>query len=351
MKINLQLKEARGRLLAGTAALLSLGAVGLGMGATLASAQSASTTANGTSTTAGMGAYGTGWVDTVTSANTATTAGSGAVSPTSASSGVSNPAPTSMSAFPAPMVVSVDQSGNALVRGIVTANSGSSLSVQSWGGTWTVQSGGAGATTVVPNGSAGAYDLSAITVGDFVGVNGTLSGTTGPTVNASFVRDWTKSPLVSSSVGGTTGSVSGSTSGSGSGASGTSAGSGTGLSGSASSSGMSMLPQGASLYAGTATGLNAGNGTFTLTDASGQAYAVMTDANTTFWDSASNDIGLGSMSENDPVRIDARTNADGSLQAIVVRDTALGAAAAGSTQGAGGTGASGSVNGTSGTGY
>jgi hypothetical protein len=319
------LTRARGRLLAAAAVLLSLGAAG--MGAALASAQT-STDANGTTTdTTGMGAYGTGWVTTAANAEATGTA---AGIPGSAS-GPANPVTIAAPAFPAPMVVSVDQNGDALVRGIVTANAGDSLTVQSWGGMWTIQSGGAGATTAVPGGPAGAHDFSAIRVGDFVGAEGTVSGTSGLALNASFVRDWTTNPMLNGSM---NGSASGGTQAETGGASGIGSSTGSG--------GLDYtqygLPADTQLYAGTIRDVDASAGTFTLTTDSGQTYTVRSDpATTSLWDTGGRDVNFGDFQNGHAVRINATAGADGSLNASVIRDTMLGGSASGSTSPAGGT--------------
>ena len=82
------------------------------------------------------------------------------------------------------MVMSVDASGNMMVRGVVQSISGDTLTVQSWGGVWNIILTGSGTV-------AGAPDIAGIQVGDYVGVLGTLSPTDYWTVDASYVRDWT----------------------------------------------------------------------------------------------------------------------------------------------------------------
>lgn len=94
--------------------------------------------------------------------------------------------------YPAPMVVDIDNAGNALVRGVVQSAGADSITLTSWGGTWTVQMAEGG--SVVPAGTGGTGDLSSIPVGDFVGVDGTVTADQTMTVNATFVRDWTTDP-------------------------------------------------------------------------------------------------------------------------------------------------------------
>lgn len=94
---------------------------------------------------------------------------------------------------PAPMVIEADDAGNVVMRGEVTAINGSSMSVESWGGTWTVRTNGESSVVPVGNGNG---DLSGISVGDFVGVDGVFATDQDMTVDASFVRNWTTDPVV-----------------------------------------------------------------------------------------------------------------------------------------------------------
>lgn len=82
------------------------------------------------------------------------------------------PAPTALPL----MAVQMDRDGRALLLGVVVGVASSSLTVLSWGGTWTVQVGSS--TEMLPR-AMGA--LSDFQVGDRVGVAGT----------ASADRDWT----------------------------------------------------------------------------------------------------------------------------------------------------------------
>lgn len=87
---------------------------------------------------------------------------------------------------PAPVVVEVDNSGRILMRGIVTETNADTLTLKSWGGTWTIRV-GAGSTIIPGN-------LAAITVGSFVGVDGQVAGDQALTIDATVVRDWTTAP-------------------------------------------------------------------------------------------------------------------------------------------------------------
>lgn len=109
-------------------------------------------------------------------------AGTLVASAQTATSTVSNAAKTQ------PMVLQVNRNGRVLMRGTVASISGGVLTVNSWGGTWTVNVGSS--TKVMPAAAAG--DISQFHTGDFVGVEGTVSQNAGLTIDASLVRDWSE---------------------------------------------------------------------------------------------------------------------------------------------------------------
>lgn len=243
----------------------------IGMEAVIASAQTPSLPTNNTmqqsATTSGSGTslYGTSSstndttgdatnnsmaTSTVNSTTNSTTGtNSTTTSPTSTGTGTSSTTGTSgttsgtggnailgaylLGTTPAPVTLSVDGKGNTLIRGVVQAAGTDSLTITSWGGTWTIRSGGVGATTI----AGGATNFLGVSVGDFVGATGVMSPDQAMTVNASFVRDWTTNPYQSTSAqssgtGSSTGSTGGSTGGTGTGGSTTpnaSSGTSTGL--------------------------------------------------------------------------------------------------------------------------
>lgn len=210
---------------------------------------------------------------------------------------------------PAPMVAQVDENGNALVRGVVQSVNTNWITIASWGGTWNVRT--TGNSTVTPVGTNGGGDVSGITPGDFVGVEGTVASDQVWTVNASVVRDWTKAPATTA-LSTTDTSTSGSLTGSG-----TSVATPPDNSSTASTTG---LPSGDTLYTGTAS--NVTSSSFTLTDQSGNAYTVNTNPDATIWDSSSNTIPLTNIQNGDTIRVDASQNGN-TLTADVVRDTSL----------------------------
>ena len=84
---------------------------------------------------------------------------------------------------PKPMVLMISSNGKGLLRGVVKSMGVSSITVATWGGIWTVNMNDN--TTIAPS-----DNISAIAVGDFVGVSGMVSEDS-PTITAERVRDWT----------------------------------------------------------------------------------------------------------------------------------------------------------------
>ncbi|OGG41592.1 hypothetical protein A2837_00150 [Candidatus Kaiserbacteria bacterium RIFCSPHIGHO2_01_FULL_46_22] len=93
---------------------------------------------------------------------------------------------------PAPMVIDADDAGNVVMRGQVTSVEDNSMTISSWGGEWTIRTTMSSAVTPA---TEVAGNLSAISNGDFVGVEGVFATDEEMTVDASFVRDWTTDPL------------------------------------------------------------------------------------------------------------------------------------------------------------
>jgi hypothetical protein len=106
------------------------------------------------------------------------------------------------SSMPAPMVVDIQSDGTALIRGTVTQAGADSITIESWGGTWTIRMNDDG--TVIPSGSGGDNDASAIQVGHFVGAEGSMAQGAQLAIDASFVRDWTTDPYTGPAVDTTT---------------------------------------------------------------------------------------------------------------------------------------------------
>ena len=84
-----------------------------------------------------------------------------------------------------PQVLSVGAGGKVLLRGTIDSVSATSITVKSWGGSWTVNV--PTTASVLPQGDS----LSNYQQGDFVGVQGTINTGASWTVDATLVRDWT----------------------------------------------------------------------------------------------------------------------------------------------------------------
>ena len=95
-----------------------------------------------------------------------------------------------------PMILQVNKNGKVLLRGTIASVSSGVMTVQSWGGTWTVDIGSS--AKVLPS-SAG-NDITQFKAGDFVGVEGTVAEGSLWTVNADLVRDWTYRNAVNAEV-------------------------------------------------------------------------------------------------------------------------------------------------------
>jgi hypothetical protein len=93
-----------------------------------------------------------------------------------------------------PMVVQIGPAGNALIRGTVTNVGTDSLTVQSWGGNWTVRIDSN--TKFLPQG----LTLSQIQTNDFIGLNGKVSSEENLTVSATLIRDWTEKKITKEEV-------------------------------------------------------------------------------------------------------------------------------------------------------
>lgn len=218
------------------------------------------------------------------------------------------------STYPMPMVARIDGAGNALIRGVVQSATSNTLTIASWGGTWTVMTNGA--TQVAPAGGLSG-DVSAIPAGDFVGVAGTMDTTQNFLVNAVVVRDWSKTGAAQTTTGAAP--AAGET---GSGASSSNAGaSAAGGGNSAAAPNGNASSSGEALYAGTVESVDAANGTLQFMDDAGNSYTVNAGQNTLVWNAAQQNISLGSIQPGDSVRFNGTMNASGSLDASVVRDT------------------------------
>lgn len=97
---------------------------------------------------------------------------------------------------PAPMVIESDDAGNVVIRGEVTSVDSDSMTIDSWGGSWTIRTTGNSVVAASVDGTESSTDnFDQISVGNFVGVEGIFSTDEEMTIDASFVRDWTTDPL------------------------------------------------------------------------------------------------------------------------------------------------------------
>ncbi|HVO28884.1 MAG TPA: hypothetical protein VMT81_02805 [Candidatus Paceibacterota bacterium] len=94
---------------------------------------------------------------------------------------------TAMANTPQPMVLQVSQTGSVLMRGTVASVGTGSLTVNGWGGVWTVNV--PSSAQILP--ASMGTDVSQFQAGDFVGVQGTVDQTGSWTIDATLVRDWT----------------------------------------------------------------------------------------------------------------------------------------------------------------
>lgn len=228
------------------------------------------------------------------------------------------------SSAPMPMVVRISDDGNALIRGIVRTLGPTSLTLATWGGTWTIN------TTAMTRVNAGgtminsSQALTNITPGDFIGAYGVVSPTKTQTVNAANLRDWTKRPPSSPSseetatstapaVGAATNTLPSTTTPT----------DGTvprAAASTATSSTPTGLPAGETLFTGRATNVTSSG--FMLTTPSGKTYVVNVGPRTTVWNVHRQPMRLSGFSNEDYVRIDGTLSGASAINASVVRNTA-----------------------------
>ncbi len=154
---------------------------------------------------------------------------------------------------PAIMQLQIDQSGNTILRGTVKSVATNTLTVTSWGGDWTVNVAST-TTQVIPVGPNGAGDLSAIKIGDQVSAMGMIQSQS-LSINATVVRDWSTSQQQTAR----------------------------------------------QLFIGTAS--NVSGSSFTLTGNNNIAYTVMTDSNTTVWNTRRSSLNFSRIQSGDRVRV------------------------------------------------
>ena len=87
----------------------------------------------------------------------------------------------------------VGPQGKVLMRGTIASVASGVITVNSWGGTWTVNVGSSAQVLPVAVGN----DITQFKSGDFIGVQGTVSQSASWTIDATLVRDWTYRQAVS----------------------------------------------------------------------------------------------------------------------------------------------------------
>ena len=99
---------------------------------------------------------------------------------------VTTAAPASAATSEQP-ILQVGAAGKVLLRGTIASISAGVITVNSWGGSWTVDV--ASGASILP--AAAGNDITQFKAGDFVGVQGTVSPSASWTISATLVRDWT----------------------------------------------------------------------------------------------------------------------------------------------------------------
>lgn len=99
---------------------------------------------------------------------------------------------TAQPAVSQPMILQVNSAGKILMRGTIASVASGVLTVNSWGGVWTVNIGSGAEVLPVAAGN----DLNQFKVGDFIGVQGTVSASANWTIDATLARDWTYRQVV-----------------------------------------------------------------------------------------------------------------------------------------------------------
>jgi len=96
-------------------------------------------------------------------------------------------AQTSLNNETRPMIININPSGEALVRGIIIGTStANSIIIKSWGVNWTIE---VSTTTelITPNKS-----IADLQDGDFVGISGKINSAGGFEIDAKVIREWAK---------------------------------------------------------------------------------------------------------------------------------------------------------------
>ena len=185
-----------------------------------------------------------------------------------------------------PTILQVNGRGKVLIRGTVESVSNNSLSISSWGGTWTINVGSS--TDVVPSG----VTLANINQGDFVGVEGSVDSSADLTITATLVRDWTARRVLTQQIRSNIQAV---------------------------RETMSSVPH---VVQGTLSNLDSTGETFTLTNARGTAYNVTLSSGAEILGRNWATIALSQATDGDTVRVFG-TVASSTITATVFRDVSV----------------------------
>jgi hypothetical protein len=196
------------------------------------------------------------------------------------------PAPTATATASAPQVLNVSAAGNVLLRGTIASITSGVMTVNGWGGVWTVN---------IPA-SASIYPVATTNyatqfqVGDFVGVQGTIATGANWTVNATLVRDWTYRAAVTAQVKANVQAAQG------------------------------IRAEGPRDYIGTASNVSASS--LTLTVSNGTVYTVNPSANAEVVNRMWTTLPFTSINNGDNVRVYG-VDASGTVTAQIVRDVTI----------------------------
>lgn len=186
-------------------------------------------------------------------------------------------------------MLNVNASGKVLLRGTIASITSGVITVNGWGGVWTVNVGNS--AQILP--AAVGNNLTQFKAGDFVGVEGTVVTNANWTINATLVRDWTYRAAVTQEQ-------------------------------QQNAQNAKSIRQGTPRdYVGTASNVSAGS--FTLT-VNGTADTVNVASGAEVVNRKWVTIPLASIQTNDSVRVYG-VNASGTIAAQIVRDVTLPATA------------------------
>ncbi len=185
-----------------------------------------------------------------------------------------------------PMVLEVGSAGRVLMRGTIASIASGVLTVNSWGGVWTVNVGSG--TQILP--AAAGNDITQFKTGDFVGIQGTISQVANFTIDATLVRDWTYRTAITQEQKQNIQSAQGIRNG---------------------------YPRD---YIGTASCVSGTS--FSLTTANGTSYTVNTASNTEVVNRNWITLPLSSISSGDNVRVYG-VNSSGTIAAQIIRDVTI----------------------------